>query len=106
MENYKITQTNKKMADKNITNIAAAIVNDVRYNQLKTAIYEDLVNKDHASIVAVFKALQDYALEAEDNSFHAGEKPAMITSRVGGHDLEIDPDLDDTLTPEEVSLRK
>jgi len=30
----------------------------------------------------------------------------MITSNVGGHELEIDPDLDDALTPEEVSLRK
>jgi hypothetical protein len=94
------------MADKNTTNLAAAIINDRRYSELKTSIYEDLVNKDHATVVAVFKTLQDYAIDAEDNSFHAGEKPAMITSKVGGHDLEIDPDLDDALTPEEVSLRK
>jgi len=94
------------MADKNTTNLAAAIINDRRYSELKTSIYEDLVNKDHATVVAVFKTLQDYAIDAEDNSFHAGEKPAMITSNVGGHELEIDPDLDDALTPEEVSLRK
>jgi len=94
------------MADKNTTNLAAAIVNDRRYSELKTSIYEDLVNKDHATVVALFKMLQDYALEAEDNSFHAGEKPAIIISKVGAHDLEIDPDLNDALTPEEVSLRK
>lgn len=93
------------MADKNTTNLAAAIVNDKRYSELKTAIYEDLVTKDHASIVAVFKALQDYALEAQDNSFHSTEKVATIT-KVGAHDLDIDPDLDDALTDEEISLRK
>jgi hypothetical protein len=94
------------MADINVVNLAAAIINDKRYSELKTAIYEDLVKSDHASVVAVFKALQEYASDAEDNTFYAVDKPKLIQSKVGSHDLDIDPDLDDTLTEEEVSLRK
>lgn len=94
------------MADKNTLNLAAAIINDRRYSELKTAIYEDLVKNDHATVVAVFKMLQDYALEAEDNSFHSVEKPRKLIEKINTHDLDLDPDLDDSLTSEEISLRK
>lgn len=94
------------MADINVVNLAAAIINDKRYSELKTAIYEDLVKNDHASVVAVFRALQEYASDAEDNSFHSVDKQKLIQTKAGSHDLDIDPDLDDTLTEEEISLRK
>jgi len=90
--------------EKNVSNLAAAIVNDRRYPSLKTEIYENLVKSDHASVVAVFKALQDYALDAEDNSFHEGEKKIQtITEK---YTPDFDPDLDDRLTEEELEQRK
>jgi hypothetical protein len=94
------------MDNKNVTNLSASIVNDRRYSELKNSIYEELVSKDHSTVVAFFKILQEWALEAEDNSFHAADKPKLKTTRVVGHDLEVDPDLDDSLTEEEISLRK
>jgi hypothetical protein len=50
--------------------------------------------------------LQDYALEAEDNSFHSVEKPRKLIEKISTHDLDLDPDLDDSLTNEEIALRK
>jgi len=94
------------MADINATNLSASIVNDKRYSDLKTAIYEELVNKDHATVVAVFKTLQEWATEAEDNKFEKIERPKSVVSRVSTHDLDLDPDLDDSLTQEELSSRK
>jgi len=93
------------MADKNTSNLAAAIINDKRYSELKTSIYEDLVKNDHATVVAVFKLLQEYASEAIDNTFHdSGRvKPQEI---VEDKKKDTDPDLDESLTAEEISLRK
>ena len=90
--------------DKNVLNLAASIVNDKRYSELKTAIYEELVKHDHSSIVAVFKTLQEYAIDAEDNKFEIIDKPKVM--KVGSHDLDFDPDMDDSLTIEELSFRK
>ena len=92
--------------DKNVINLAAAIINDRRYSELKNGLYEELVNKDHATVVAVFRSLQEWATDAEDNTFSASDKPKLITSKVGSHDLDIDPDLDDTLSEEEINSRK
>jgi len=92
------------MDNKNVLNLAASIVNDKRYSELKTAIYEDLVAKDHATVVSVFKALQEWATEADDNKFETIERPKI--AKVSTHDLDLDPDLDDSLTPEEINLRK
>jgi len=90
--------------DKNVLNLAASIVNDKRYSELKTAIYEELVKHDHSSIVAVFKAFQEYAIDAEDNKFEKVDKPKIV--KVSAHDLDLDPDMDDSLTIEELSFRK
>jgi hypothetical protein len=92
--------------DKNVINLAAAIINDKRYSELKTAVYEQLVKHDHATVVAVFRALQEYAEDAEDNTFSASDKPKLVQSKVGAHDLDFDPDLDESLTDDELSLRK
>ena len=92
--------------DKNVVNLAAAIINDRRYSELKNGLYEELVSKDHATVVAVFRALQEWATDAEDNTFSASDKPKLITSKVSTHDLDFDPDLDESLTDEELSLRK
>jgi len=93
------------MENQNVTNLAASIINDKRYSELKTAIYEELVKNDHATVVAVFKALQEYATEANDNKFNLSDKPKMMTAKIGTHDLDLDPDLDDSLTQEELSQR-
>jgi hypothetical protein len=92
--------------DKNVVNLAAAIINDRRYSELKNGLYEELVNKDHATVVAVFRALQEWATDAEDNTFSASDKPKLTVSKVSAHDLDFDPDLDESLTDEELSLRK
>jgi len=92
--------------DINVTNLAAAIINDKRYSELKTAVYEGLVKHDHASIVAVFRALQEYAEDAEDNSFTSSDRPKKTPIRAGSHDLDFDPDMDESLSAEEISLRK
>lgn len=92
--------------DKNVTNIAAAIVNDRRYPDLKTSVYEELVAKDHATVVALFKLLQEWATEAEDNQFIKTDMPTKSVQKVISHDLEIDPDLDDSLTDEELVSRR
>jgi len=92
--------------DKNVVNLAAAIINDRRYSELKNGLYEELVNKDHATVVAVFRALQEWATDAEDNTFSAFDKPKLTTVKVSTHDLDFDPDLDESLTDEELSLRK
>ena len=42
--------------------------------------------------------------QAEDNKFETVERPKI--SKVTTHDLDLDPDLDDSLTPEEINLRK
>jgi len=94
------------MADQNTVNLAAAIINDKRYSELKTAVYEDLVKYDHATVVAVFRALQDYAVEAKDNSFNEVERQQTTSIKVATHDLDLDPDLDISLTEEELNLRK
>jgi hypothetical protein len=94
------------MADINTSNLAAAIINDKRYSELKTSIYEDLVKHDHATVVAVFRTLQDYALESKENSFNTVEKQQAITAKVATHDLDFDPDMNDSLTEEELNLRK
>lgn len=94
------------MAEINAINLSASIVNDKRYSDLKTAIYEELVNKDHATVVSVFKTLQEWATEAEDNKFEVIDRPKNVVSKVSAHDLDLDPDLDDSLTPDELSQRK
>ena len=94
------------MADINTVNLAAAIINDKRYSELKTAVYEDLVKYDHAMVVAVFRALQDYAVEAKDNSFNEVERQQATVTKVATHDLDLDPDLDISLTEDELNLRK
>jgi hypothetical protein len=48
--------------------------------------------------------LQEWAAQAEDNKFETVERPKI--SKVTTHDLDFDPDLDDSLTPEEINLRK
>jgi hypothetical protein len=90
--------------DKNVLNLAASIVNDKRFTELKSSLYEELVKNDHSTVVAVFKMLQEWATQAEDNKFETIERPKI--EKVTTHDLDIDPDLDDTLTPEEINLRK
>jgi len=92
--------------DKNVINLAAAIINDRRYSELKNGLYEELVSKDHATVVAVFRSLQEWATDAEDNTFSASDKPKLTTAKVGSHDLDIDPDLDDTLSEDEINSRK
>jgi hypothetical protein len=94
------------MADINTANLAAAIINDKRYSELKTSIYEDLVKYDHATVVAVFRTLQDYALESKENSFNTVEKQQSVLTKVATHDLDFDPDMNDSLTEEELNLRK
>jgi anti-sigma regulatory factor (Ser/Thr protein kinase) len=94
------------MADQNTVNLAAAIINDKRYSELKTAVYEDLVKHDHATVVAVFRTLQDYAIEAKDNSFNEVERQQATAIKVATHDLDLDPDLDISLTEDELNLRK
>jgi hypothetical protein len=90
--------------DKNTVNLAAAIVNDKRYSELKTAIYEELVKHDHATVVAVFRALQEYAGDANDNKFT--ESDVVHRPIAAPEKPDFDPDLDDSLTPEEISARK
>jgi hypothetical protein len=90
--------------DKNVLNLAASIVNDKRFTELKSSLYEELVKNDHSTVVAVFKMLQEWATEAEDNKFETVERPKI--AKVTTHDLDLDPDLDDSLTPEEINLRK
>jgi hypothetical protein len=90
--------------DKNVLNLAASIVNDKRFTELKSSLYEELVKHDHATVVSVFKTLQEWATEAEDNKFETIERPKI--AKVTAHDLDLDPDLDDSLTPEELNLRK
>jgi len=90
--------------DKNVLNLAASIVNDKRFTELKSSLYEELVKNDHSTVVAVFKMLQEWAAQAEDNKFETVERPKI--SKVTTHDLDLDPDLDDSLTPEEINLRK
>ena len=94
------------MADINTSNLAAAIINDKRYSELKTSIYEDLVKHDHATVVSVFRTLQDYALESKENSFNIVEKQQSVVAKVITHDLDSDPDMNDSLTEEELNLRK
>ena len=94
------------MADINTANLAAAIINDKRYSELKTSIYEDLVKHDHATVVAVFRTLQDYALESKENSFNTVERQQSITTKIVSHDMDFDPDMNDSLTEEELNLRK
>ncbi len=94
------------MDNPNVTNLAAALINDKRYSELKTAIYEELVNKDHATVVAVFRALQDYATDAEQNTFNSVETSMKSSVRSNNKKPDIDPDLDETLSEEEISLRK
>lgn len=94
------------MSDINTSNLAAAIINDKRYSELKTSVYEDLVKQDHATVVAVFRRLQDYAEQAKENSFNEVEKKQLISSKTIEHDLEFDPDMNDVLTEEELNLRK
>jgi len=94
------------MSDINTSNLAAAIINDKRYSELKTSVYEDLVKHDHATVVAVFRTLQDYAEEAKENSFNAVEKTKLTAIKAIDHDLEFDPDMNDVLTEEELNLRK
>ena len=90
--------------DKNLLNLAASIVNDKRFTELKSSLYEELVKNDHATVVSVFKTLQEWATEAEDNKFETIDRPKV--SKIATHDLDLDPDLDDSLTPEELNLRK
>jgi hypothetical protein len=90
--------------DKNTKNLSAAIINDRRYSELKTSIYETLVNKDHATVVAVFQQIQGWAEEAEDNSFHETDRPK--TTILSKNKPDTDEDLDDSLTEEEIKLRK
>jgi len=94
------------MPDINTSNLAAAVINDKRYSELKTAIYEDLVKHDHATVVAVFRRLQDYAEEAKENSFNEVENKQLTSTKAVTHDLEFDPDMNDVLTEEELNLRK
>ena len=90
--------------DKNVLNLAASIVNDKRFTELKSSLYEELVKHDHATVVSVFKTLQEWATEADDNKFETVESTKV--SKIASHDLDLDPDLDDSLTPEELTLRK
>jgi hypothetical protein len=101
-----IGEKRNNMDNKNVINLAAAIVNDKRFGELKNSCYEELVSRDHATVVAIFKALQEWALEGEENSFYAVDKPKLSVARIGAHDLDIDPDLDDSLTQEEINSRK
>jgi len=94
------------MSDINTSNLAAAIINDKRYSELKTSVYEDLVKHDHATVVAVFRRLQDYAEEAKENSFNEVENKQLIATKTIDHDLEFDPDMNDVLTEDELNLRK
>ena len=90
--------------DKNVLNLAASIVNDKRFTELKSSLYEELVKNDHSTVVAVFKMLKEWATQAEDNKFETVERPKI--TKVTTHDLDFDPDLDISLTDEEINLRK
>jgi len=94
------------MDNPNVVNLAAALINDKRYSELKTAIYEDLVTKDHSTVVAVFRALQDYATNAEQNTFNSVENSLKSTVAISRNQSDYDPDLDESLTDDEISLRK
>jgi len=94
------------MDNPNVVNLAAALINDKRYSELKTAIYEDLVTKDHATVVAVFRALQDYATEASQNTFNTVENSLKQSIAPSYKEPDYDPDLDESLTDAEISLRK
>jgi len=94
------------MDNPNVVNLAAALINDKRYSELKTAIYEDLVTKDHSTVVAVFRALQDYATNAEQNTFNSVENALKSTVAISRNQSDYDPDLDESLTDDEISLRK
>jgi len=94
------------MDNPNVTNLSAAIINDKRYSELKTAVYEQLVNKDYSTVVAVFRLLQDFAIDAGQNTFNNVEtslKQSLVPTK---HQPDYDPDLDDSLSDEEISLRK
>jgi hypothetical protein len=94
------------MDNPNVVNLAAAIINDKRYSELKTAVYEELVNKDYATVVAVFRLLQDFAVDAGQNTFSNIENSLKQTVAPSKQQPDYDPDLDDSLSDEEISLRK
>jgi hypothetical protein len=94
------------MDNPNVVNLAAAIINDKRYSELKTAVYEELVNKDYATVVAVFRLLQDFATDAAQNTFNNVENALKQSVVPVKQQPDYDPDLDETLTDEELSLRK
>ena len=94
------------MDNPNVVNLAAAIVKDKRFAELKNAIYEELVSKDHSSVVAVFRAFQDWADDAQDGSFNSVENALKQSVSIVKNKPDYDLDLDDSLSDEELSLRK
>lgn len=90
---------------KTVNNLAASIVNDPRFVELKTEVYEQ-VKGDHATAVSIFHFLQECANEATENKFYevnrtsSAEKPAKEAA------LDYDPDLDTSLTADEIAARK
>jgi len=90
----------------NVVNLSAAIINDKRYSELKTSVYEELVNKDHSTVVAVFRLLQDFAVDAVQNTFNSVDNALKQSTVSVNHRKDYDPDLDDSLSDEEMSLLK
>jgi len=94
------------MDNLNVVNLAAAIINDKRYSELKTYVYEELVNKDYSTVVAVFRLLQDFAVDAAQNTFNSVDNALKKSAVSVNHRKDYDPDLDDSLSDEEMSLLK
>lgn len=94
------------MDNPNVVNLAAAIINDKRYSELKNAVYEELVNKDYASVVAVFRLFQDFATDAAQSTFNSVDTALKQSVAPVKQNPDYDPDLDDSLSIEEISLRK
>ena len=86
----------------NVANLAASIVNDQRYSELKNHIYENH-GGDHATAVRILTLLQDAASEAKQHGFVEGQKPKPVEEKPNNL---IDEDLDTSLTNEEQQKRR
>jgi len=91
---------------KTVNNLSASLANDPRYSELKNYIYEELVKSDHESIVKVFQTIQDLAKDAGENKFYEGNRTSSDKESSREALPEIDPDLDISLTPDEIAARK
>ena len=90
---------------KPVNNLAASIVNDPSFVELKTEVYEQ-VKGDHATAVSIFHFLQECANEATENKFYEGNPTSPKKEKVKEEAPDYDPDLDTSLTPAEIAARK